>query len=251
MSGRTWRAFCTICLLFLIPAVQSGLIPTYANICTKNTYINQEDCAAYNIAFVIIWHFGEWLNYYGGSVTAIATAVIGYFTYTLWEANRAQLEHASEVERAYVSGGGMKGTDQRVLAPLAPGFQVNAVAQPPTIINVLNGMFDVHINNHGKTRAALEYIEIGWCDASNPPLPITFGDRIPFTDYIGPGTQSRVLTRVPFQYVYINPAIYGRFHYRDIWENPRYSTWILRLDWPEGQLGGIPIDAPAPYNECT
>jgi hypothetical protein len=173
------------------------------------------------LVLVGIWHAGH--------VRDSAKA-----TERLATATQRNVDLVLEIERPYVSGGGVK-----ALMMVSPG------------LFGLSGEFEIHINNHGKTPALLQYIEYGYCDASNPPLPITFGTPIPLKDSIGPGTQSRPLRRVPLQYVYTNPAIYARFHYSDIWGNKRHSTWVHRIDWPEGQVGGIPIDAPAPYRECT
>src|SRR5271154_3981891 len=68
----------------------SWLIPVYGEICSKDEYTNQKDCASYHISTVILWHIGEFLNYYGGAITAVATAAIGLFTYTLYKATTEQ-----------------------------------------------------------------------------------------------------------------------------------------------------------------
>lgn len=70
--------------------VASWLIPVYGDICEKNPYTGQKDCASYHIATVILWQIGEFLNYYGVAITAISTAFIGLFTYTLYKTTSAQ-----------------------------------------------------------------------------------------------------------------------------------------------------------------
>ena len=66
-------------------AISSGLvlliivgfeIPIYAEICQKNEYTGAKECAAYHIPTVFFWHVGEILNYYGGTLTAVATVAI-------------------------------------------------------------------------------------------------------------------------------------------------------------------------------
>lgn len=68
----------------------SWLIPVYGEICEKNANTGQKDCAAYHISTVILWHIGEILNYYGVAITAVATGVIGLFTYTLYKTTAVQ-----------------------------------------------------------------------------------------------------------------------------------------------------------------
>jgi hypothetical protein len=74
----------------LIVGLESSLIPTYGEICSKNAETGQKDCAAYDIALVALWHLGEFLNYYGVAITAAATVAIGWFTATLWRATTEQ-----------------------------------------------------------------------------------------------------------------------------------------------------------------
>lgn len=70
----------------------SWLVPVYSDICEKSANTGQKDCTAYHILTVILWHIGEFLNYYGVAITAISTAFIGLFTYTLYKTTAVQAE---------------------------------------------------------------------------------------------------------------------------------------------------------------
>lgn len=74
----------------LVIFIGSYTIPIYSYICKKNEYTSTKECTSYHISTVVFWHIGEFLNYYGGAITAIATTVIGYFTYTLYKTSIEQ-----------------------------------------------------------------------------------------------------------------------------------------------------------------
>src|SRR5665213_4461672 len=67
-----------------------GLFTSHAEICGKNSDTGQKECATYNIALVALWHVGEFLNYYGVAVSALATVAIAAFTYTLYSVTGRQ-----------------------------------------------------------------------------------------------------------------------------------------------------------------
>ncbi len=78
-----------VCIFVLLISF-SYFVPVYGNICSKQDHTNQENCPIYHISTVIFWHLGELLNYYGGAINAVATAFIGWFTYTLNKTSREQ-----------------------------------------------------------------------------------------------------------------------------------------------------------------
>jgi hypothetical protein len=76
--------------------------PTTADICDKASGAQGEECASYNIIWVALWYIAKLLDVSAPALTAIATAFVGWFTYTLWEANRLASQHTRTIERAYV-----------------------------------------------------------------------------------------------------------------------------------------------------
>src|SRR5262245_9455378 len=102
--------------------------------------------------------------------SAIAAGMTGWFTYTIRNINRGQLDHAQAVDRAYVSFGGV----------------------PVYVLGDPFRKFQVEFNNHGNSPGELMRVAIGFCDAKNIPAEPKYKPR-DFKDFIGPGTQSRPL----------------------------------------------------------
>jgi hypothetical protein len=134
-------------------------------------------------------------------------------------------ERAREVERAYVSGGGWRLIDRRLVEPddadLGDLYEqsVRTVERgDEMILSIPSDRFELHINNHGKTPARLHHVAVGFCDASAlPPEPV-YQDPFPWRDAIGPGMQSRVIKTVDIPVGrYARTAICGRYYWEDIW----------------------------------
>src|SRR5262249_45205805 len=94
---RLTAAFIVICSIIAVAATVSFFLPLYGDMCRNDVHTGREACATHHIAAVFFWQIGEFLNYYGVAITAIATAFIGYFTYTLYKSSieQAALTRAS------------------------------------------------------------------------------------------------------------------------------------------------------------
>src|SRR5208282_3577426 len=57
----------------------------YYQICETNQYTGKENCAAHHFLYVAFWYIGYVFN--AAIITAIATAAIAAFTFTLWKSN--------------------------------------------------------------------------------------------------------------------------------------------------------------------
>jgi hypothetical protein len=148
-----------------------------------------------------------------------------------------QIAHSHQIERAYMSAGGVPET-RVVIVNVPISSEPFAQTIPHAQGRELTGRFEVHINNHGKTPGELMQIAIGFCDADNiPPEPIY--DPQPFHDWIGPGTQSRPMDHRPIPTDRPATAVYGRLYYRDIFGGSHSSGFIQR--------GSAPLLGPAPY----
>jgi len=180
---------------------------------------------------------GVYLDENNTVITAISTAVIAWFTATIWWINRSQLRHSHEVERAYISAGGVP--ERRVAERFDGGTRIKILE--------LTGRFEVHINNHGKTPGELMQIAIGFCDAENIPSEPSYEPQ-PFHDWIGPGTQSRVMDWRPIPTDRPASAVYGRIYYRDIFKRDQFSSFIQRI-LPNGD--STPLLAPSIYTASS
>ena len=75
--------------ILLTVGISFLIVPQYVDYC-QNTYANYKYCSAYEISSAI----GGFLESHNEAITAIATAFIGYFTYTLYRATTGLVEAA-------------------------------------------------------------------------------------------------------------------------------------------------------------
>jgi hypothetical protein len=125
------------------------------------------------------------------AVTAVATAFIAFFTFTLWWATWSLLRHGREVERAYVSGGG----------PL--------VANDPNILAFT-------VDNYGKTPAIMLEYAVEFCPLNAiPPVPAYNApnyQRTTYRDRVRPGTMGREIAGIRIPTNIPRPLLaYGRY----------------------------------------
>lgn len=133
---------------------------------------------------------GTFIDQNSTGITAVATAFIAIFTFTLWSSTKAQWAHDKEINRAYVSGGG------------------------PT--DVANKRFQLTIDNYGKTPAYLQKFAIEFCDISSIPKFPRYSKEITNKGVIAPHTTAHPLKQIRIPN-YARPVVYGRFWYKDIW----------------------------------
>jgi hypothetical protein len=191
-----------------------------------------------------------------GDATAAQIAAVQRQLADAQAARQEDEKHKREVERAYVSGGGARGTVQ---IPDSPGLDVLPNASRishldgSTTLLVPALLFQLHINNHGKTPAYLRRVAIGFCDASVPlpPEPRYYEEDFPWNDAIGPGQQSRLIKNVDIpEGRYARTAICGRYFWDDIWGRHWSSGFVYEIpNGPAHENDSISIEAPATYWE--
>lgn len=109
--SRIFWSVLAVGLLVLLLFVGSLFTPFYGEICTKNEYTNQKDCASYHVALVFLWQVAKTLNEYGTATTAIATALLAAITWFLVRFARDQSRTTRAQLRAYVLVSGAEVTD--------------------------------------------------------------------------------------------------------------------------------------------
>jgi hypothetical protein len=154
-------------------------------------------------------------------LTAIATVIIAAFTATIYFINRNQLRHAHQVERAYIFGGG---------AAVPSGTQ-----------------FRFDINNYGKTPGYIVELRWEFCEADAiPPRPI-YGPPHFYYDSINANSWSGGIHSINVPPTFVNPVIYGRYYYRDVFNKSHSSGFILQINPTNGETK--PARAPAVYTD--
>jgi hypothetical protein len=83
----------------------------------------------------------------------IVTGMLATFTYFLFRATRGLLRHTPQVERAYISGGGVPVMEvaEYTASTSGPTFPESSPSITYVPIPKPTGQFELHINNHGKT----------------------------------------------------------------------------------------------------
>jgi len=137
------------------------------------------------------------------------------------KATQESTKHLPIIERAYVSGGG----------PYSLELQ----------------RFVLDVNNFGKTPAYLHRVEIGFCEATDiPEVPNYEPGEHSFDifDHLPPISKKPHYRFIEVPAHYREPAIFGRFHYTDIFNSRRSAGFILSVDRRNGITQAI--NAPPP-----
>jgi hypothetical protein len=158
--------------------------------------------------------------------------------------SRDQIAHSHQIERAYISGGGAPEVNLVDLGTeTTPGAMGGGKTVSLGIAKIPTGSFTLCVNGYGKTPGELWRIGIGFCEADNVPSEPDY--RVfDHHDWFGPGTMGRPIHRLAIPKMK-NPAIYGRFFYRDIFGGNHSSGFINELGTNRNE--SIPLLAPAAY----
>ena len=232
-------------VLFLLGVL--ALYPIYADVCAKDAHTAAQDCARYHILAYVIMRVGESSHDYHGILTAIATAFIAWFTWTLrrstdklWDAGEKQRELSEKTAerqlRAYVFVEG----DSKDNLP---------------VVDAVNGIikFPLKAINRGQTPA---YKVTRWSNVEVLPYPLTVDlEGIPagavwFALDLGPNTPvgMEASRRQPWSQDQIDGVlagtmriyVYGEVRYLDIFKNEqntkfRFMARVLR----DGSIPGL------------
>jgi hypothetical protein len=165
-------------------------------------------------------------NFFGGVVGAglgAALAVLGAVYIQRRDARQRldiserEATFSRKIERAYFGGGGVCKRDD---------------AQKQCVTDA-NGhrQFLVQVGNHGKTPAYMDAFEIDFCTQAEAKAK-TRPDlrRLIHSDQFPPGERHRTIVD-PIPIVRDDADVaFGAVYYRDIWGDPHYSRFILRID---------------------
>jgi len=127
------KPFLVAALMCVIVAVfmgwMTGAIPSEAKYCSANQQTKQEDYSTYNIALVALIEAGKFLDKASAGLSALATAIIAWFTITLARVGRQQGEDTREALRitrdsANAAIESNKLTREALIAEYRPRFKV-------------------------------------------------------------------------------------------------------------------------------
>lgn len=150
-------AMIVVGVVLLLAMIDSSLfsVPQIA-ICETNKEGGANDCAIYNPSLYFLWRVGKFAVQEHGFITALATIMIGVFTWRLWNAtdelkkiSTHQVETSRVSERAYVR-----------MSHTEPG------------VNPANKKVQMEIRNTGRTPARVVGVRLG-------PLVLDKGQLLP------------------------------------------------------------------------
>lgn len=221
------RRFWAIAIMFLALVAASVLPSASFRGCLQDHAMSAEGLVwATGAAGLARECLGEFIHTNEDAIIAFFTIILALSTIALWiatsdivrsaeRASQAQLGHAREVERAYVTGGGDIMRDMRD-APIMP-----------------NGkrIFRIDVGNYGKTPAFLRaydfhFARLADLQAETTARPVA--PRWKHEDRLAPSghTKSIRTAEVPAG----DDAVYGAIWYRDIWQERDYEfRFILSL----------------------
>jgi hypothetical protein len=103
MLTRQRKLWLAAAALFVLVALASLLIPFYVEICEKDAYTGQKECAAHHLAVSLLLYIGQVLEAHAGTITGVATAVLAVITWRIVTLGKEQSETTRAQLRAYLS----------------------------------------------------------------------------------------------------------------------------------------------------
>jgi hypothetical protein len=154
--------------------------------------------------------FGGWLAYRAGVRQATATRE------ATEASTRSMLQRSQLVERAYISGGGVRAREpSEISAAGVLSFRDT-------------GEFEFHINNYGKTQGTLYRLGYGFCDEAAPPKAPAYTFEY-YSEPIDPGRRGLPIARHRIPAEHNVPMVYGRFYYSTIFNTRHSSGFFYRI----------------------
>ena len=100
-----WVLIVVAALCFLgLSRIDSSIAPAdTVNTCQSENYGSNKNYAGYCLAYVVGRHIFHWTDKHNGFVTALATVVIMFFTWTLANVSGHQFRQNEIIQRAYLS----------------------------------------------------------------------------------------------------------------------------------------------------
>lgn len=192
-----------------------GAMPKTAQLCTQDPNQKYPDCSAYDVVSYIILRATQIADAHNGLITALATIVIGIFTYTLWRTN-------VWLERPFVL----------IEALHAKQREGEKLPENPN-----SWWVRFKWRNVGRSPAYIEECRVGLIDKDLLPkipdyenCPIQSAqqtvrpDKFFWTREIGAGEPIRMKDGKP-----VNFVVYGRLLYTDLMGNPHKTGFAVEM----------------------
>jgi hypothetical protein len=153
---------------------------------------------------------GGWLAYLAGKKQADTTRD------STIEATTQMLTRGQLVERAYISGGGVRAREP------------SGISATGAVLFRETGEFEFHINNYGKTPGRLYKLGFAFCDEGAPPATPQY-EFVYQREPIDPGRRGEFLRRERIRPEHQVPVVYGRFYYETVFGTRHSSGFFYRI----------------------
>jgi len=226
---RIFAALLIAVVAWLIVCFELSLIPTYAEICEKNQYTGQKDCATYYSPLVFLWHVGKRLNDYSGLLTAVATIFVVWLTWILSRIAEQQEKSAQVIERAHLAFEDFK------------------------IVNEARGTaVSVSIKNYGRSHGRVTH---AWVQITLAPMQLDCAElKPPSSGFFNPMPIAPNASDVPGlaplrtdQWADViskkrNLFVYGSVQYIDIFDKSHASGFACQYIYPDDVFQPICVE---------
>jgi hypothetical protein len=146
------------------------------------------------------------------------------------KASDDQIAHSHEIERAYISGGGMRAKEP---------FDVSANG---TVRFRETDQFEFHVNNYGKTPGKVYQLGCGFCEETAIPNGNPAYDTHYVNSWINPGRSGLPLSIVVIPAHLQRPVVFGRVYYETIFGQRFSSGFLYRVPKSSGSESIPPPD---------
>jgi hypothetical protein len=243
---RLWAAIIVASLILAAFVVTSLLIPLTGEICSKDEYSGQKNCAPYNVVLAALWQIVKSSNDFGAAITALGTLAVAAFTLTLWRATdklwRASEKALQTTERAFVFIDGFN-VELTTAADAEPFVLTDLPERYQNYPELFITRFAVQPKwkNGGNTPTKRMKICIDWRGPPTGLLDYEYRTN-PVAFFIAPkAVEPRAIVEMPGAQALIDHGlfsrlgdeplmlIWGRADYKDVFENQHFIEWCYRV----------------------
>lgn len=124
MTQKQWFGVLILIAILVVFAMQ---IPIYAEKCVKNLVSDQYECFRSHLLLVTAWQLGNFFETWASAITAFASLVIGFFTFTLWRATSGMLASSTDQSRSMERSIGEAARSAAAMERIANAMSLNVV----------------------------------------------------------------------------------------------------------------------------
>ena len=203
------------------------MTPFYAEICEKDAYTGQKDCAAYHILSFLILYIGQVLERHSGAIIGVATVVLAVITWRLVTLGRGQSETTRAQLRAYLS----VIIGSAIYQERDKGLRFEA---KPAIVN--NGQTPAYkVRYRIKADIFTDSVALGYTFTEPPDVPMSQSSIGPHETRLMSAILPHLVPDAEIQDILDGNGkalfVWGVVHYDDVFGRPHFTQFCQRITW--------------------